>query len=79
MRKPIVMPKMGQSMEEGTLVEWLKRVGDRVERGDVVASIETDKATVNAESFASGTICELLIAPGDTVPVGTPIAWVETG
>lgn len=70
----IKMPKLGFDMAEGTLVRWLKKEGEPVERGEVVAEIETDKATVEVESGYSGTICRLLVKEGTTLPVGKPIA-----
>ena len=76
MAKTIEMPKMGYDMTEGTLAKWLKKVGDEVARGEPIAEIETDKVTIEVESFDSGTITELLVNEGDTVPVG---AWSEAG
>src|ERR1700694_4875887 len=74
MAKDILMPQMGYDMTQGTLVRWVKKVGDRVHRGDIVAEIETDKATVEIEAFESGTLLRVLAQPGETVPVGEPIA-----
>ena len=74
MARDILMPQMGYDMTEGTIVRWTKKVGDRVHKGDVVAEIETDKATVEIEAFDSGTLLRTVAAPGDTVPVGQPIA-----
>ncbi len=70
----VTMPQMGADMTEGTLVKWLKQPGDRVERGEIIAEIETDKATVELEAFESGTMLKQLAAEGDTVPVGDVIA-----
>ncbi|MCX7799976.1 MAG: 2-oxo acid dehydrogenase subunit E2 [Fimbriimonadales bacterium] len=72
----VIMPKMGDGMEEGTLVEWLKREGDKVKSGDVIGTIQTDKATLELEAPASGILTGFLIGPGDTVPVGRPIAAI---
>jgi pyruvate dehydrogenase E2 component (dihydrolipoamide acetyltransferase) len=72
--KDILMPQMGYDMTEGTVVRWVKKVGDRVQRGDVVAEIETDKATVEIEAFESGTLLRILAETGETIPVGEPIA-----
>ncbi len=69
----IIMPKMGDGMEEGTLLEWLKKEGEKVKSGDVIGTIQTDKATLELESPSSGVIAGLLIKAGDTVPVGKPI------
>ncbi|HXA42840.1 MAG TPA: dihydrolipoamide acetyltransferase family protein [Candidatus Solibacter sp.] len=74
MAKDILMPQMGYDMTEGTVVRWVKKVGDRVHRGDIVAEIETDKATVEIEAFESGTLLRTLADPGETIPVGVPIA-----
>lgn len=72
----VTMPKMGDAMEEGTLVEWLKKEGEQVSEGEPIASIQTDKATVEMESPGSGTLAGILIKAGDTVPVGEPIALI---
>ncbi|MDX9863740.1 MAG: dihydrolipoamide acetyltransferase family protein [Anaerolineaceae bacterium] len=72
----IKMPKLGFDMAEGTLVHWLKKEGEPVERGEIVAEIETDKATVEVESGYAGTICRLLVDEGTTLPVGKPIAII---
>ena len=70
------MPQMGYDMQEGTLVRWLKAVGDEVSLGDPVAEIETDKAVVEFESTAEGVLLELLVEEGTTVAVGEVIAMV---
>ncbi len=74
MPETITMPKLGFDMAEGTLVRWVKTEGEQVTKGEVLAEIETDKATVEVESSFSGTIARHLVATGDIVPVGTPIA-----
>ncbi|MFY7877248.1 MAG: biotin/lipoyl-containing protein, partial [Pirellula sp.] len=68
------MPKMGDGMEEGTLLEWLKKDGEKVKMGEVIGTIQTDKATLELESPGSGAITGFLLEPGQTVPVGVPIA-----
>ena len=70
----VIMPKMGDGMEEGTLLEWLKKDGEKVRSGEIIGSIQTDKATLELESPGSGSLTGFLIKPGDTVPVGVPIA-----
>ena len=70
------MPQMGYDMQEGTLVRWLKSVGDEVSLGEAVAEIETDKAVVEFESTAEGVLLELLVEEGTTVAVGESIAMV---
>lgn len=70
------MPKLGFDMAEGTLVRWVKGKGETVQKGEVIAEIETDKATVEVEANGSGIVYEHLIAEGETTPVGTPIAVI---
>ena len=80
MAEVINMPKLGFDMAEGTLVRWVKSEGDQIERGEVLAEIETDKATVEVESQASGTILKLLAKEGAVLPIGEPMAVVgESG
>jgi pyruvate dehydrogenase E2 component (dihydrolipoamide acetyltransferase) len=74
----INMPKLGFDMAEGTLVRWLKKVGETVNKGEVLAEIETDKATVEVESSASGTVRKLLVDEGAIVPVNSAIAMIGT-
>ena len=76
MAEKLNMPQMGYDMQEGTLVRWLKSVGDEVSLGDAVAEIETDKAVVEFESTAEGVLLELLVEEGTTVAVGESIATV---
>ena len=70
------MPSLGADMEAGTLVEWLKRPGDRVKRGDIVAVVETQKGAIEIDIFEEGVIERWLVEPGTTVPVGTPLALI---
>src|SRR5690606_38733147 len=73
----ILMPALSPTMEEGKLSKWLVKVGDTVKPGDVLAEIETDKATMEVESVDSGEVKELLVAEGtEGVKVNTPIAVV---
>jgi pyruvate dehydrogenase E2 component (dihydrolipoamide acetyltransferase) len=76
MAELVNMPKLGFDMREGQLVSWLKKTGDSVSQGDVIAEIESDKATVEVEAYVSGTVLELLVSEGDWVPIGAPIAVV---
>lgn len=78
MAETINMPKLGFDMAEGTLVRWLKKVDEPINKGDVLAEIETDKATVEVESPAGGVVRTLLVDEGAIVPVGSPIAIVGT-
>lgn len=71
-----LMPKLGADMSAGTLVDWRKKPGDAVRRGDIVASVETDKGVIDVEIFTAGVIQKLLVEPGQKVPVGTPLAVV---
>ena len=70
----IEMPKLSDTMTEGTLVAWRKQVGDEVEIGDIIAEIETDKATMEMEAFDEGTIVEVLVGEGTKAPVGAVLA-----
>jgi len=72
----VEMPKLGFDMAEGTLSKWIKSENDTVEKGEILAEIETDKATVEVESTFSGIVYKHLITEGTAVPVGTPIAVV---
>src|SRR4029078_4374788 len=72
----VIMPKMGDGMEEGTLLRWLKQVGDSIEVGDPIAEIETDKVSIEIESTEEGVLTKTLVAEGQAVPIGTSIAVV---
>lgn len=78
MAELIFMPKLGFDMAEGTLIEWVKKVGDPVAENEVIAVIETDKASVEVPSFRSGVLRALLVEEGTVVPVGQPIAVIGT-
>ncbi len=71
----ILMPALSPTMEEGKLAKWLKKVGDTVKSGDVIAEIETDKATMEVEAVDEGTIEEIVVPEGtENVKVNAPIA-----
>ena len=70
------MPRLSDTMEEGTVAAWLKKVGDKVEEGDILAEIETDKATMEFESFNEGVLLHIGVAEGDTVPVDVLLAII---
>ena len=70
------MPQMGYDMKEGTIVRWLIETGSHVDKNEIVAEIETDKAVVEFQSYLDGFITQILVKEGDTVPVGTVIALV---
>jgi len=76
MAETINMPKLGFDMAEGTLVRWVKQIGENINKGDVLAEIETDKATVEVESPASGVVLQQIVDEGSVVPVNAPIAIV---
>ena len=75
----IVMPRLSDSMEEGTILTWLKQVGDEVAVGDELVEVETDKANMAYESDVAGTLTEILAQEGDTLEIGKPIAVVGDG
>lgn len=72
------MPSLGADMDAGTLVEWLKKPGDAVKHGDIIAVVETQKGAIEIEVFDNGTVDRLLVEPGVKVPVGTPLALIAT-
>src|SRR5258706_4888636 len=78
MPTPITMPQQSDTMTEGTVVKWLKKEGDKIKAGEIIAEIETDKATMEMEAFDSGTLAVILIGPGQKAPVGAPIALMAT-
>lgn len=71
-----LMPILGADMKAGTLVEWHRKPGDAVRRGDIIAEVETDKADVEVEIFMNGVVEKILVEPGEKVPVGTPLAII---
>jgi pyruvate dehydrogenase E2 component (dihydrolipoamide acetyltransferase) len=75
----VVMPRLSDSMEEGTVLQWLKKVGDDVAVGDELVEIETDKANMAYEADVAGRLSEILVQEGETVAIGTPIARVGDG
>ncbi|MFL5807389.1 MAG: dihydrolipoamide acetyltransferase family protein [Roseiflexaceae bacterium] len=75
----IIMPRLSDTMSEGAVGRWLKKPGDKIETGEIIAEIETDKATMDLEAFESGTLQKILVPEGQTVPVGEPIAIVGNG
>ncbi|MFQ5596432.1 MAG: dihydrolipoamide acetyltransferase family protein [Nitrospiria bacterium] len=76
MANRVVMPKLTDTMEEGVLLQWYKKEGDAVESGDPIAEVETDKAVMDLEAFASGTLKKILVPPGHIVPSGDLIALI---
>ena len=76
MAEVITMPRLSDTMEEGTVAKWLKNVGDQVEEGDILAEIETDKATMEFESFHEGVLLHIGIPEGEGAPVDTLLAII---
>ena len=79
MLQEIVMPQLGLTMTEGAVSAWLKKPGDRVERGEILFLVQTDKVEMEVESFVSGLLDNILVEPDVVVKVGTVIATVEDG
>ena len=75
----VVMPRLSDSMEEGTVIKWLKSVGDEVAVGDELVEIETDKANMVYEADSAGTLSEIVVQEGETLPIGEVIARIEDG
>jgi pyruvate dehydrogenase E2 component (dihydrolipoamide acetyltransferase) len=75
----VTMPRLSDTMSEGAVGKWLKQPGDQVADGDIIAEIETDKATMELQSFESGTLQKILVPEGQTVAIGTPIAIIGDG
>ena len=73
---PVKVPQLTETMEEGTLVKWLKMVGDRVEKKEVLYQIETDKSTMDVESVDAGFLCQILVTESQLVTVGQEIARI---
>jgi pyruvate dehydrogenase E2 component (dihydrolipoamide acetyltransferase) len=71
------MPTLGADMTAGTLVAWKKKPGERVTRGEIIAEVDTDKATIEVEVFTAGTLEQILVQPGEKVPVGTALAIIR--
>ena len=75
----VVMPQMGESIVEGTLTKWLKKVGERVERDEPLFEISTDKVDAEIPSPAAGTLTEIRFKEGDTVEINTTVAVLDGG
>jgi pyruvate dehydrogenase E2 component (dihydrolipoamide acetyltransferase) len=74
--KTVEMPKMGDTMEEGKILRWIKREGDPVVKGESLAEVETDKVNIEIESFASGVLRKILVPEGESAPIGAGIALI---
>jgi pyruvate/2-oxoglutarate dehydrogenase complex dihydrolipoamide acyltransferase (E2) component len=77
MSSKVNLPRMGMGIEEGTILKWLKKVGDHVEEGEPLVEIETAKATQEVPALVSGTLVEILVAEGATVPVNSDLALID--
>ncbi|MDP9350543.1 MAG: E3 binding domain-containing protein, partial [Chloroflexota bacterium] len=75
----LAMPRLSDTMEEGTLGRWLKHEGETIEKGEVIAEIQTDKANMELEAFQGGVLEKILVQEGETVPIGQAIAVIGTG
>jgi pyruvate dehydrogenase E2 component (dihydrolipoamide acetyltransferase) len=75
----IAMPRLSDTMQGGTIIRWLKSPGDEIKKGDVLAEIETDKATMDLEAYEAGTLQQILVQEGETVPIGQVVALIGTG
>ena len=78
MEVEVIMPRLGQEMTKGTIVEWYKKEGDQVEEGEPLFMVDTEKATMDVESEASGVLKKILIGENEEVPVGKVVAIIET-
>ncbi len=74
--KTVEMPKMGDTMDEGKILRWIKHEGDPVKKGESLAEVETDKVNIEIEAFASGVLRKILVAEGDSAPIGSGIALI---
>src|SRR5712692_20857 len=79
MSNEITMPKLSDTMEEGKILRWLKRPGDKVSHGDALAEVETDKADMILEAFDDGVLAEIKLQEGESAPVGAVIALMGDG
>ncbi|HWA15171.1 MAG TPA: biotin/lipoyl-containing protein, partial [Gemmatimonadales bacterium] len=77
-RIDVIMPQMGESITEGTLSRWMKKLGDEVKRDEPIFEISTDKVDAEIPAPGAGTIAEILVNEGQTVPVNTVVARLET-
>jgi pyruvate dehydrogenase E2 component (dihydrolipoamide acetyltransferase) len=76
MARPIIMPKFGQMTEESAIVEWLKKEGDEIAKGDILFTVETDKSVMEVESFTEGTLINIAVPPGVSVPVQSTVGFL---
>src|SRR5262249_27782459 len=72
----VVMPKLSDAMESGKIIKWLKKEGDRIAGGDILAEVETDKADVEMEAFGAGVLRKILVPAGESAPIGALIGVI---
>ncbi len=77
LRLDVKLPRYGTAMEEGTIVEWSKQVGDEVAKGDILCQIETEKVAADFESPVAGTLVEIVAGPGTVAEVGSVLCRLE--
>ncbi|MGD9890908.1 MAG: dihydrolipoamide acetyltransferase family protein [Dehalococcoidia bacterium] len=75
----VVMPRLSDTMEEGSVQRWIKQPGDQVTAGEIIAEIETDKAVMELEAYETGVLQQILVPEGEVVPIGQPIAMIGDG
>ena len=73
----VIMPQLGETVTEGTVANWYKKVGDTVRADEPLFEVETDKVTTEIPAIANGVLKAILVEPGTTVPVGTVLAVIE--
>jgi pyruvate/2-oxoglutarate dehydrogenase complex dihydrolipoamide acyltransferase (E2) component len=78
MQVEVVMPKMGESIQEGKILRWMKKPGDKIQKDETILEISTDKVDSEIPSPESGILTKIVVPENDTVPVGTVIAFIET-
>ena len=78
MRSEVILPKWGMTMQDGTIVEWLVSEGQRVQEGDPIAVIETEKVETELPCPDTGIVAEIVVDEGDTAEVGAVLAWLES-
>jgi len=76
---PVVMPQLGESVAEGTIIEWLKKEGDRIQKDEGILAISTDKVDAEIPAPASGVVSQILVEAGEVVPVGKTLAIITEG
>ena len=73
---PVVMPKLGETMEEGEIIRWLKKEGEKVEKGEPILEVATDKANIEVEAPVSGFLRKIIASEGEIIPVARTIAYI---